>query len=580
MLLKKHLMVTALLCGAVMPLAALAANNPQDLTGYSETKALPEFTKYLADNDAAFSFFKGNANALMVVLDSTQMQKDMVSGETSTSELLEQMGSTEGMSEMQQFNALLARVPDNDTGVKDDKSLNAAVDKELDDAVKGNPTKGGNTRLGGVIKPPTEHNTGTVDPSKPAPTGRLLDMSAIPDGSLDKNAKGWPKYLKVSDNCAAAEAGKNYIHVFQFKDTPWRSGNIQGGAASGFGQPGNTGAATNDTIAPWFAQGGDWFYANATDKEVYAVPFYAGHAGQALGLSWINESAPDLMPQFSISECPGDFTNADAPSGIAGGVQAQLMYDDAYEAKLATLSGASADYFKKHRLVPGKRYFMNMRPNGGVDSCSKAVAYYRSNGNTNEVMQRDGADVCSVTVVAHGANDFYTMANRPLYTGHCLNSGPYPANYNSITCQEKLWRCDNSNPNAVKDIKQVCFDAKGHAAEQRYEAKCVGGTMRWAQGAGKPAYDSYVCVSSFNGQVAFDDMPIHEVCARHSDGYKRTNQVLTGTGQVVSEQKYTCGFDSKEKVYRWKLASGPMTAGGQHFKTSWFDKDGNLITTR
>ena len=412
-----------------------------------------------------------------------------------------------------------------------------------------------------------------------------MDINAIPtDTSLDAN--GWPRYLRVPSDCPKPEQGRTYRH---FLDYSYRE-NLASGGGSDFGLPvGITNSDFKKRIASWIrpplaSQGTT--YLHTTDDVIYAVPVIApvpqsGFGKNSPTVSYGNEQTGIGMQSvisFGFSRCPGVIE--DELQGIGGAIA--VINDEG-----ATFgANGSIKPFKPHEI-----FFFNIRHqrrdgfndgnifNSKEFSCDKRwLDSIAQDGGTGT---KRGDHFLCTSLFGSGANG---IENQP-YTGPCLSNPPFPINYDTRTCTGNGGGSTRTSIN----LRYQCFDVLGKHPDLQIEFINGGQSTTLVKGYGKKIYPTYACIMGYpsadNQPADWNKMPTHQVCAKHSVGFKYIHDYYDNTGVANTSSwkrdERKCEFDSSKGYYKWRsISHTTIFPGAQHanlYKKEWFDTEGTLL---
>lgn len=411
------------------------------------------------------------------------------------------------------------------------------------------------------------------------------DVNAIPtDTSLDAN--GWPKYLKVPSDCPKPEQGRTYRH---FLDYSYRE-NLASGGGSDFGLPvGSSNSDFKKRIASWIrppltSQGTT--YLHTTDDVIYAVPVIApvpqsGFGKNSPTVSYGNEQTGIGMQSvisFGFSRCPGVIE--DELQGVGSAI---AVINDEGETFGAN---GSIKPFKPHEV-----FFFNIRHqrrdgfndgnifNPKEFSCDKRwMDSIAQDGGTGT---KRGDHFLCTSLFGSGPNG---IENQP-YTGPCLSNPPFPINYDTRTCTGN----GGGSTRTPINLRYQCFDTLGKHPDLQIEFINDGRSTTLVKGYGKKIYPTYVCVMGYpsadNQPVDWNKMPTHQVCAKHSVGFKYIHDYYDDTGvsntSSWKRDERKCEFDSSKGYYKWRsISHTTIYPGAQHanlYKKEWFDAEGTLL---
>ena len=103
-------------------------------------------------------------------------------------------------------------------------------------------------------------------------------------------------------------------------------------------------------------------------------------------------------------------------------------------------------------------------------------------------------------------------------------------------------------------------------------------------------YPSYLCVSGFHWDdqtkpVEWDKIPIHQICGKHSENFRRVTDYYDNTGisqtSLWKRDERKCEFESSKGYYKWKLVSNttiyPNMPQANLYKKEWFDRENVLL---
>jgi len=547
----KFLMALALLAGSASVAYADALARIE-----SVNSALAEELR----DSSALDRLEANPQALEKLLSSRTLQQQVLDGVTSIDEIIAETTTEETKRAEDSLTRAVKKGPRRDLSRKATEDLaNIVTDKPATTVVV--PTTPVIPTL-----PPTDVYTRPADNTPPVQGTNLINLNAIPEGDYDdKDANGWPKFLKVPADCPAAQSGKDYYHEFRY------SRNYGRDAAPDFGpHPGGSGIYAHKFISPVMNAGGTMQF-NITDKEVYAVPFYTNvpqHGGYTRINFGTEESIGlDVGIDMVVMRCPGVFP--DNEPDYQGLFNFTAIVDaDGNTERLGRGTGREGGHII--RLKPNTRYFMNIKVRNGW-SCTESAA------NNPLHVQRNGAPICVTLLSGEGIS-----LDMP-YTGQCLREGPFPIGYDNWVCGDQM---------GLQGMKRRyrCFDTMKRLPEARFEA--VGttkwGPASWVMGANKPLYLGMECVTASennDGEIFdWDKMPAHHVCAQHSEGFiheeHACKQVVFGQPLRTMMDKRECKWDATRGYYRWtqlEYTQAELYCNKNTTKNVWKNKDGDLL---
>lgn len=417
----------------------------------------------------------------------------------------------------------------------------------------------------------------------PSPSSlTTVDINAVPtDTGLD--ARGWARYLNVPSDCPRPETGKTYRHFFDYS----RKENVL------------SDTDFKKVIARWVNTprlGSGTGYLHTTDDVIYAIPIIAS-VPQEFGNSSPRLDIGNEQTGFGIqsiisagfNRCPGVI--ADEWQGLGGAV--------------AVINDENASFGSVGQIKPFKpheTFYLNIRHQRGNGirtgdvskleefSCDQRVLdmFADSAAGNNSVttwFKRNGKYLCS-TLFSSDAESQYTQP----YTGPCLSQAPYPINYDSRTC---IGSKDSGFEIPLSDSAATrfrCFDTLNKHPEIRVELKNTGGRTLLIEGSNKKMYSSYACVSGSNWNdsnqpVAWDKVPTHQICAKHSEGFTRITDYFDNTGFADTSSwkrdERKCELDPSKGYYKWKLVSNSTIYANAPqanlYKKEWFNANGTLL---
>lgn len=545
------LMAAVLLCSGVQ--AGYAAD------AYKRIEAVNPALAERLQGGSGLTLLDENDKALDYILKSREVQQQLIDGALSVSDVIAKVGTAEDTAAKNSLERMNSR------GARADLQRQAASD--LDRATSSD------TETTPPIQIPTtdvyEH-TDITTPSTPTttPMAQLIDLNAVPEGDYsDKDAKGWPTFMKVPADCPAADSNKDYYHEFRYSRNDARNG-------VDFGpHPGGTGIYAHKYISPVMNAGGTMQF-NITDKEVYAVPFYTDmpQGGQSMMQFSTEDSIGfDVGIDMVVMRCPGVFPDNEPDYQGLMGFTAVVDADNNTE-RLGRGTGSEGGHLI--RLKPNTRYFMNIKVRNGWN-CTQQAAEAELTPATHP--HRNGAPIC-VTLLSGSGNAF----DAP-YTGQCLREGPFPIGYDNWVCGDQY---------GLQGMKRRyrCFDTLKRVPESRYEA--VGttqwGPASWVMGANKPVYAGMECAAAGqNGQGAIQDwdkMPVHRVCAQHSEGFTKEayvcRQPVVGQPLRTMLDKRECKWDADRGYYHWMLTGSSQAevyCNQNTAKQVWKDREGTIL---
>jgi len=591
-----------IVAGLLMASSAWADNDLSTLKGYQGHFASPAFSALLEEDEEVFAYFEEHSVELQKVLADQNLQAKLVSGEITVDELTATLAK-------QQADALKP-LPTDDRAARDLAQFSSQGSAQVAAAVSRGDSYRAARDLGSAAretKPVDQSTVDAVSTAKPpvpaAALPELADMNKIPEAGVD--AKGWPKYLNVPAHCPEPKEGVRY----KYESDQWFKLSGPDGVRRVPPRPQEEGGYARE-IKHYLTGGGAHRWHRLADQEIYAVPFITPavvrskliYPDDGITQSWSDQNpmVRPVTPVLAISECPGVLTADESQSfnrgAVVNGIGARVVTMAEYEAAQAEAEAVYArnqanpglrHHGKGGVLKPGARYFLNM----GYKTDTTCADDYASIGMSNHRKDDRGKAICGGFFSASGTG----MLNAAPYTGPCLSFGPYPLNYNSITCQGSDYYKNATGEAGAGTIDLVngsmkyrCFDPKGELAETRYEMKVVNGLVRWVQGGGKAAPARLVCAGSAEADWAA--LPIHEICSRTTEGYRQSIQVLSYGRYPVKRAITQCMKDSTQSnAYAWKSLvaddMGPMGVGGfmqassNHMViTRYLDAEGNEIT--
>ena len=422
----------------------------------------------------------------------------------------------------------------------------------------------------------TISNSATQGGTTPPDSSSFLsyDINAIPtDTSLDAN--GWPKYLKVPSDCPKPEERRTYRHFLDFSE---REGVING---DDFKK-----TIASQIRPPQKAISTMWLHT--TDEVIYAVPIITSVPQKSFRndsphISVGNEQTGfgvQSIISFGFSRCPGVIETE--LEGIGGAIG--IINDEG-----ATFSH-NIKPFKPHEI-----FYLNIR-----HQRNDGHGYMKNPFNLKEFScdwytledrkmpdwsKRNNHYVCTTLFAGNGGT---ANGLAQPYTGPCLSQPPYPINYDTATC------IGTSSGGAIKpsysSLRYRCFDTLGKYPELQVEFTGSGNSTTLVKGQGQKMYPSYSCVTGSNWEnvdqsVDWNKMPIHQVCAKHTEGFKYINDYFENTGNnstsAWKRDERKCEFDTAKGYYKWKSFSNtvifPGGGNANFYKKEWFDASGTLL---
>ena len=411
------------------------------------------------------------------------------------------------------------------------------------------------------------------------------DVNAIPtDTSLDAN--GWPKYLKVPSDCPKPEERRTYRH---FLDFSYKENLVGGGGGSGFGLPSAiVNADLYKTIASWIRppismNGTTWLHT--TDDVIYAVPAFSAVPQEAWGKNSPHVSYGTEMTAIGgmqgvishgFSRCPGVIETE--LQGIGGSV---AVINDEGE------TFGPNGYIKPFK--PHEIFFFNIRHQRNDAMPIDKGSIYNPKEFSCDKRYEDGQGpkrnnhfIC--TTLFGSGSSAEGIQYQPPYTGPCLSQPPFPINYDTRTCTGRT-----GSTRTPSNIRYQCFDTLGKHPDLQIEFINDGRSTTLVKGTGKTIYPSYACVSSTptsnNEPIDWNKMPTHQVCAKHSVGFKYIHDYYNNTGVANTSswdrEERKCEFDSSKGYYKWKSISHttiyPYAPRANLYKKEWFDAEGTLL---
>lgn len=344
----------------------------------------------------------------------------------------------------------------------------------------------------------------------------LYALNKVPEKRLQSgDSSNWPEYLNVPDGCPAPDRRLKYIHEFRLD---FGSNTISDSGKSG----------DMKRVESWFDRGVT-FAAGLTSREVMAVPFVTTNAetsedfkNRFLGDIYHGDSFPFSHVALSISDCPGTFSQDYYPennkfcnlTGLYGatsfeirpkGESAQerlscvLRPNKLYFLNVAHLYHLDlADLLKNDKdLVQGlekQPWMMDMieahNPDGPIKDYIAGRLINQDHGqfsaNFGRKLKRDGMYVGGFELKYQGER-----RRQPPYAGPCLNSPPYPLNYDAAECGRVRSAEDTRTP--ASSLTWDCIDPDGMLPRKTFVRELVGSQLIWTKGFNDPGYSSYVC---------------------------------------------------------------------------------------
>lgn len=428
---------------------------------------------------------------------------------------------------------------------------------------------------------PTPSPTGTTTPPTSSSDVLSYDVNAIPTDTAP-DANGWPQYLKVPADCPKPEQGRKYRHFLDYS--------AQGSSQRMM----NIGVADiKKTIASWIRppqKAGGTMWLHTTDEIIYAVPVLVPVPQQDFGDNASNIGFGDSQTgigtqsqiSYGLNRCPGIIDEEIGGGGAVAIINDELDKDrDGY-----------VNVFKPHKI-----FYLNIRHhredraegdymknpfNPKEFSCNWYVLTDRENPDW---YKRNNNYVCTSLLAGRGSGTSLALAQP--YTGPCLSNPPFPINYDTATCI-------GSSPDVFKpfngSLRYRCIDTLGKHPELQIEFTGDGIRSTLVKGHGQKMYPSYVCTSGQNRgnveePVAWDEIPIYRICAKHSVGFKYVHTYYAQTSFAATSfwktDERKCEFDTAKGYYKWKsislTQSNPGSPRMRLYKKEWFDASGTLL---
>ena len=410
-------------------------------------------------------------------------------------------------------------------------------------------------------------------------TTTAIDLNAIPtDTSLDAN--GWPRYLRVPSDCPKPEQGRTYRHFFDYS----KRGQVI------------TSIDFKKDIATYVRNprlGAGTAYLHTTDEVIYAIPIIAS-VPQEFGNNSPKIDIGNEQTGFGVqsiisadfNRCPGVIQTE--WSGIGGAI-AVVNDENAIFAggRLKPFNPQETFYLNiRHQRTSGVSNGNLFHPNEfSCDSRLLDMFADSAAGNNNVTTwhKRNNHYLCT-TLFSLGAEVQFAQP----YTGQCLSQPPYPINYDSSRCAGSPDQ--DYSINDGPEVRYRCFDVLNKYPEIRVSYKKSGTRTLVVEGSGKKMYPSYLCVSGYNWDdqnqsVAWDKIPVHQICGKHSENFRRVTDYSDNTG-VASTSSWKrderkCEFDVSKGYYKWRLVSNttiyPYAPQANLYKKEWFNREGVLL---
>lgn len=577
--------------------AALAADI-EKLPGYSKLTVSADFIDYLNSNKSVASVLEKDADLSRLVLTRVNLQKQLLAQKTTLESITKtyfphRVVKAKAAPKHAEAEGMTQRAVASVQNVDALKRAQTEIDKVLHDTAQTTVNQAAVDEVLAVVAVGDEthamssQNLVEVAPAVAQTQVVNIDVNAVPTGSgLDAN--GWPKYLNVPADCPAARTDLEYIHY------------PVGRTYANYGTDGGP----KDYINPYKQGQSEIILA---DNQLMAFPIHTP-------LIDIEPSRPMQYPeikyeyieggihghaqtfQIAFSHCPGAYDNV-TPAGAKALNDSCVMpmhkLSGMYGEHTAvitdeTMTGGLSHIGPRCALKPNTRYYVNFRPSAqaaGVapeDETKKLeerIAYFThaaADGSVKpETAQRNidqmennfslvkGKKVVRRTFrVRPQLSSFFPGITTPPYAGPCLNEAPYPVNYASASCGERIAQpCDTAQP--VETI--TCYDPENLVPPQNFTRSCVRGThVVWTEGYRKAANSRYVCSRNDNEAAT-------AVCAAHNEGRVRISKHMQSERTTSgSEREDVCAWNAQKGRFEWTLVSGNPNG---HAPSHWYWKD-------